>query len=60
MAAQYLGRFRKKLPEELLDELVAAPPTANPLYLKVLLDELWGASGTTAYYRARGCKGDPG
>ena len=40
VAAQYLGRFRKKLPEELLDELVAAPPTANPLYLKVLLDEL--------------------
>ena len=40
VAAQYLGRFRKKLPEDLLDELVAAPPTANPLYLKVLLDEL--------------------
>jgi len=40
VAAQYLGRFRKKLPEELLNELVAAPPTANPLYLKVLLDEM--------------------
>ncbi|MDF0649890.1 MAG: tetratricopeptide repeat protein [Nitrospira sp.] len=40
MIAAYLGRFSKKLDQPRVDRLIAAPQTANPLYLKILLDEL--------------------
>jgi tetratricopeptide (TPR) repeat protein len=38
--AAYLGRFSKKLDQPRLDRLASAPAAANPLYLKILLDEL--------------------
>ena len=40
MIADYLARFGKKLDEPRLERLAAAPPAANPLYLKILLDDL--------------------
>jgi nephrocystin-3 len=40
MIEHYLGRFGKKLDTARLDRLAAAPAAANPLYLKILLDEL--------------------
>ena len=40
MIADYLARFGKKLDEHRLARLAAAAPAANPLYLKILLDEL--------------------
>ena len=40
MVEHYLARFAKKLDARRLDRLVAAPAAANPLYLKILLDEL--------------------
>ena len=40
MIADYLARFSKKLDEPRLERLAAAPPAANPLYLKILLDDL--------------------
>ena len=36
----YLDRFGKKLDKRHLDRLASAAPTANPLYLKILLDDL--------------------
>jgi tetratricopeptide (TPR) repeat protein len=36
----YLARFGKKLDAPRLDRLAAAPAAANPLFLKILLDEL--------------------
>lgn len=35
-----LGRFAKSLPRDLLRFIVKAPSSANPLYLRVLLEEL--------------------
>ena len=40
LIADYLGRFGKRLDVPRLERLVAAPAAANPLYLKILLDEL--------------------
>ncbi len=40
MIAEYLARFGKKLDEKRLKRLAAAAPAANPLYLKILLDDL--------------------
>jgi nephrocystin-3 len=40
MIADYLTRFGKKLDERHLVRVSSAPPAANPLYLKILLDDL--------------------
>jgi len=40
MITGYLKRFGKKLDDPRLDRLSAAIPASNPLYLKILLDEL--------------------
>lgn len=40
MIAQYLLRFGKKLEPARIERLAGAPAAANPLYLKILLDEL--------------------
>lgn len=40
MIVLYLERFSKKLDDPRLDRLSAAAPAANPLFLKILLDEL--------------------
>lgn len=40
MIAHYLGRFSKKLEPRRLERLAEAPAAGNPLYLKILLDEL--------------------
>jgi tetratricopeptide (TPR) repeat protein len=40
MIARYLKRFGKKLDKDRLKRLAIAPPARNPLYLKILLDEL--------------------
>jgi nephrocystin-3 len=40
MIADYLQRFGKKLDDPRLERLSKAPSVANPLYLKILLDEL--------------------
>ena len=40
MIANYLSRFGKQLDQDRLDRIAAAAPAANPLYLKILLDEL--------------------
>jgi nephrocystin-3 len=40
MIAHYLARFSKKLDEHRLERLADADAAANPLYLKILLDEL--------------------
>jgi nephrocystin-3 len=40
MVEHYLARFGKKLDTPRLGRLAAAPAAANPLYLKILLDEL--------------------
>lgn len=40
MIADYLGRFGKTLDGLRLERLAAAPAAANPLHLKILLDEL--------------------
>lgn len=40
MIVDYLARFSKKLDIQRLDRLSAEPAAANPLYLKILLDEL--------------------
>lgn len=40
MVEHYLARFGKKLDATRLDRLGGAPAAANPLYLKILLDEL--------------------
>jgi nephrocystin-3 len=36
----YLGSFNKTLPEELVKQLINSVHSSNPLYLKILLDEL--------------------
>lgn len=38
--SDYLARFSKQLDAPRLERLAAAPAAANPLYLKILLDEL--------------------
>ena len=40
MIVEYLKRFGKKLDDPWIDRLSEAPSAANPLYLKILLDEL--------------------
>ncbi len=40
MIADYLARFGKKLDQHRLDRLASAAPAANPLYVKILLDDL--------------------
>jgi len=40
MIIDYLSRFGKKLDKPRLDRLSSTPAAANPLYLKILLDEL--------------------
>jgi len=40
MISRYLRRFGKKLDKPYLRRLATAPATANPLYLKILLDDL--------------------
>ncbi|MBX7212116.1 MAG: tetratricopeptide repeat protein [Verrucomicrobiaceae bacterium] len=40
MIAHYLARFGKKLDARRLERIAAMPAAANPLYLKILLDEL--------------------
>lgn len=45
MIAGYLARFGKKLDAPRLEGIAAAPGAANPLYLKIVLDEL-RATGT--------------
>ncbi len=40
MIAAYLKRFSKQLDHPRIERLAEAPATANPLYLKILLDEL--------------------
>jgi len=40
MIIDYLARFSKKLDTSRLDRISAEPAAANPLYLKILLDEL--------------------
>jgi len=40
MIARYLKRFGKKLNKDRLRRLATAPAAANPLYIKILLDEL--------------------
>ncbi len=40
MIVEYLFRFGKKLDDHRLDRLADSEATANPLYLKILLDEL--------------------
>ncbi|MFC1634703.1 tetratricopeptide repeat protein [Planctomycetota bacterium] len=40
MIVDYLKRFGKKLDPAPIDRIIAVPATANPLYLKILLDEL--------------------
>jgi tetratricopeptide (TPR) repeat protein len=40
MIEHYLARFGKKLDAARLDRLATTPASANPLYLKILLDEL--------------------
>ncbi len=40
MVAAFLGQYRKTLPEELKHKLVTAPQSANPLFLRTVLDEL--------------------
>ncbi len=36
----YLGEFKKSLPDSLVKKILNSPNTNNPLYLKILLDEL--------------------
>jgi nephrocystin-3 len=38
--AGYLGRFTKKLDRKLVDRLACAPQASNPLFLRIVLDEL--------------------
>src|ERR1019366_4841493 len=40
MIEHYLARFGKKLDAPRLERIAASPAAANPLYLKILLDEL--------------------
>ncbi|MHB9024169.1 MAG: tetratricopeptide repeat protein [Armatimonadota bacterium] len=40
MIVDYLARYSKQLDERRLDRLAATPAAANPLYLKILLDDL--------------------
>ena len=40
MITRYLARFGKKLDAPRLERIAAAPAAANPLYLKIVLDEL--------------------
>ena len=40
MIIDYLERFGKKLDPARIERIIDAPATANPLYLKILLDEL--------------------
>jgi len=40
MIVDYLGRFGKKLDAARIDRIIAFSATENPLYLKILLDEL--------------------
>lgn len=40
MINDYLARFGKKLDDHRLNRLASAEPAANPLYLKILLDDL--------------------
>jgi tetratricopeptide (TPR) repeat protein len=36
----YLKQYAKKLPSEFVDEIAAAPQAANPLFLRLMLEEL--------------------
>lgn len=40
LTREYLWRYRKRLPAELSDQIVTAAQTANPLFLRALLEEL--------------------
>ena len=40
LIARYLARFGRQLENDYINRLVAAPQTANPLYLQVILEEL--------------------
>lgn len=40
MIVYYLKKFSKSLDHARMDRIIASPATANPLYLKILLDEL--------------------
>lgn len=40
MITEYLARFGKSLGSHQVERIVTSPATANPLYLKILLDEL--------------------
>lgn len=50
LIGRYLGRYAKALSPALVDRIAAAPQTANPLYLRALLEELrlWGVHETIA------------
>jgi hypothetical protein len=37
---EYLGQYAKQLPAELMDNIAAAPQVGNPLFLRLLLEEL--------------------
>jgi len=47
---RYLGQYTKALPAASVERIAAATPTANPLYLRALLEELrvYGDHGTLA------------
>jgi hypothetical protein len=44
LIVEYLDQYRKKLSDPRVERIAAAPQTANPLYLRALLEELrlWG------------------
>jgi len=54
MIEHYLAGFGKKLDAPRLERIAAAPATANPFYLKILLDEL-RVTGTYDRLTARSC-----
>ena len=43
MIAYYLTRFGKAFDERLWERLASAPPAADPLYIRILLDDLLGS-----------------
>lgn len=48
LIARYLGQYAKELSNRYVERIVAAPQSANPLYLRALLEELrlWGEHET--------------
>ena len=59
----YLDEYRKALPEDLLDALAASPACANPLFLRMLLEELrlhGNHPGLAAQLRSLDAAGSPG